>query len=121
MTSETDRSVPNISDYQPRFVLTVRDAGPGRVQVNGFVIGSENEIEGLAALIDKEDGIARGTSPTVAQDRRLAQGVTIGMLATELDVHRRSIERCLNDRTLVPTSWVGARVRFSREQVDALK
>src|SRR3981081_2854199 len=98
MTSETGRSLPSISDYEPRFVLTVRDAGAGRVGVTGFVIGSENEIEGLAALIDKEDGIARVTSPTVAQDRRLAQGLTIGMLATELNVHRRSIASRLIER-----------------------
>jgi hypothetical protein len=47
--------------------------------------------------------------------------LTIAMLAAELDVSRRSVERCLFARTLVPTSWVGARVRFSREYADQLK
>jgi hypothetical protein len=47
--------------------------------------------------------------------------LSIDQLAAELEVTRRTIERALMDRTLVPTRFEGKRARFSREWADRLK
>jgi len=101
-----ERESPNRSE--PHYTFVMRGLGGGRVSLSLDALVSPETAASIKAVIDKED-------------QQSGESLSIDILAAELDVSRRTIERAMKDGVLVPTRYKGARARFSREYVGRLK
>src|SRR5262245_38656817 len=101
LTQSCEPDNQNMSATEPHCLLMMQDIGGGRVSLYVEALVSAKTAAAIKAVIDEED-------------QQSSESLSIDMLATELDVTRRTVERALKDGVLVPTWHKGKRARFSR-------